>query len=62
MSVRKLRLTIAPRAQQDIRAIRLYGLEQWGKARADAYRESLSNGFERLRDYPMIGKARDDLG
>lgn len=62
MSVPKPRLTIAPRAQRDIRSIRLYGLKQWGEARADAYLAALTSGFERLQDHPMIGQARDDLG
>lgn len=61
MSARKPRLIVAPRAQRDIRNIRVYGLNQWGEAQADAYHTALTKGFERLQDHPLIGKARDDL-
>jgi len=61
MSAPRLGLIIAPRAQRDFRSIRLYGLREWGKVRADAYQAALANGFERLRDHPQFGKARDDL-
>jgi toxin ParE1/3/4 len=61
MSAPRLRLVISPRAQRDFRSIRLYGLREWGKERADAYQTALTHGFERLRDYPQIGKAREDL-
>ena len=62
MSTRKPRLIIAPRARRDLRGIRTYGLRQWGEAQADAYDAALDGGFERLQDYPLIGRARDDLG
>jgi plasmid stabilization system protein ParE len=61
MSAPRPGLIIAPRAQRDFRSIRLYGLREWGTARADAYQAALVKGFERSRDYPPIGKARDDL-
>ncbi len=61
MSARRLRLEIAPRAQRDIRGIRLYTVEQWGEAQADAYLAAPNKGFETLRDNQSIGVARDDL-
>ena len=61
MSVHKPRLIVSPRAQRDIRSIRLYGLHEWGEAQADAYRAALTRGIERVRDHPLIGRAREDL-
>ena len=54
-------MIVAPRAQRDFRSIRLYGLREWGRVRVDAYQAAITSGFERLRDHPAIGKARDDL-
>lgn len=61
MSAPKFSLILSPRAQKDFRDIRVYGLREWGPSRAEAYQVSLMAGFERLRDFPEIGKARDDL-
>ncbi len=62
MSARKPRLIIAPRARQDLRSIRLYGLKPWGSAQATSYLATLSDGFSRLQNHPLIGRSRDDLG
>lgn len=61
MSAPKFNLILSPRAQKDFRDIRLYGQREWGAPRAEAYQISLTRGFERLRDFPEIGKTRDDL-
>ena len=62
MSACKLGLIVAPRAQRDIRSIHLFGARHWGDAQADAYQATLTKAADLLREYPLIGRARDDLG
>ncbi len=61
MSARRARLRIAPRAQQDIRGIRLYSLERWGEKRAAEYQAEIGRGIDALRANPLLGVERDDL-
>jgi toxin ParE1/3/4 len=61
MSARRFRLRLAPRAQRDVRGIRLYGLKQWGEGQADDYESALNRAMESLRANPRIGVARDNL-
>lgn len=61
MSAHDRRVVLAPDALQDLRAIRLYGLRQWGAERTNAYRQELDNGFQILQRHPFIGVARDEL-
>lgn len=61
MSAHNRRLVFAPDALQDLRAIRLYGLEQWGAERTKAYRQELEKGFRILQRHALIGVAREEL-
>lgn len=61
MSAHKLRLEIAPRAQQDIRNIRLFGLQHWDEHRANIYLAAITARFEIIHDNPELGIARGDL-
>lgn len=49
------RLVIAPRAQQDIRAIWRFSADRWGESQADEYHGALSRGIQALHDNPCSG-------
>lgn len=53
---------IKPRAQNDLLAIRAWGRDRWGEARARDFLESLIDAIERLSRFPELGRARDALG
>lgn len=61
MSVPRRNLRLSPRAQNDLRAIRIYGLRTWDERQADRYDAALHRVFDRLRDNPLVGIARSDL-
>ena len=48
-------------AEQDLIEIWVYTAEEWGLAQADTYLEELATGIDQLREYPMMGTARDEL-
>jgi toxin ParE1/3/4 len=55
-------LRISRDAQADLRDIRSYSKASFGVAVARAYLDGLSGVFGSLRECPMIGVAREDLG
>jgi toxin ParE1/3/4 len=57
----RLRLVLSARARRDLSGIRAYGRAQWGEQQANEYSAALSRAFQVLRDYPLLGVARDDL-
>jgi len=57
--VRRFRLTRA--AVDDLTAIFLEGMEQFGLPHADAYHEGLSRIFAFLADYPSAARLREDI-
>lgn len=61
MSAPRLRLAVTRRAANDLRTIRRYTRKHWGAAQASDYEEAIHVALETLREYPEIGKARDDL-
>jgi toxin ParE1/3/4 len=57
--VPRFRLTRA--AADDLTAIFLEGIEQFGLAQADAYHEGLSAIFAFLADYPHAARLREEI-
>jgi toxin ParE1/3/4 len=62
MSVRKRRLILAPKAQDDLRNILVYTERQWGKSQRRSYRQRLVEAFSELASYAEIGLARPEFG
>lgn len=56
------RLRISRDARDDIRDIGRYSKASFGVPLARVYLQGLSNAFERIRERPLLGVARDDLG
>jgi toxin ParE1/3/4 len=61
MSAPKVRLIISPRARRDYESILLYTLREWGEDQEAIYAAALDRAFVALRDYPQLGRVRDDL-
>jgi len=53
--------TLRQLAQNDLEAIWLYSLEEWGIAQADHYIRALLTRCAWLAENPAIGKHRDDI-
>lgn len=52
---------LAPNAKADLERIWLYGLEQWGLTRADAYIEDLHKRFSEIAEHPLKYPAVEDV-
>ena len=55
------RLRLTPRAENDLRAIARYTLEQWGRDQRDTYLRALDRRFLWLAENPEYGKPRPDV-
>ena len=55
------RLTISPQAEEDLRAIYVYGLERWGQAKSLAYLEEMKTFIWSLLELPFQGVKRPEL-
>jgi len=56
-----MKYRVLPRAQQDIREIDDWVLENFGPAFADRTEADLYSTFDLLSDYPQMGNARPDV-
>lgn len=52
---------LAPQAADDVLAIYLQGFDLFGLRQADAYQDELERAFQRLAEFPELGRARDGL-
>jgi len=55
------RIFLTEAAVRDIEELDRYGATEFGSAKADEYMNGLRESLRRLRDYPGLGIARDDL-
>lgn len=58
--MRKFRLTLA--AQRDLNMIQDHGLAEFGVVAVRAHMEGFDRTFGLLRDHPLSGQARPDIG
>ena len=56
-----MKIGIKPAARRDLLAIRLWGLETWGKARTADFLEQMIEAVDRLADHPQMGRSRSAL-
>ncbi|MFI8481620.1 type II toxin-antitoxin system RelE/ParE family toxin [Pseudomonas sp. NPDC078700] len=54
-------LVIAPAAQNDLKDIYRYGLDQWGRNHCESYLAKLKNQFWLLTQQPLMGTERPEL-
>ena len=52
---------LSPQAADDVLGIYLQGFDLFGLRQADAYQEELDRAFQRLADFPQLGRPREDL-
>ena len=50
---------LAPEARDDMEAVWLYSIEEWGLKRANRYIDDLTDAFAYLAGNPMTGTACD---
>ena len=55
------RFRLRPRAEADLEAILLFGVERWGLLQAEAYLRRFGAAFEQLADTPKLGQERVGL-
>ncbi len=55
-------LDLSPAARADLFEIRVYSVDQFGGEVADSYFLGFDAAFALLREHPMAGAARADLG
>lgn len=55
-------LRLAPQARHDVEAILSYSLVTYGVDRWDDYKVRLDRAFNRLAEFPEIGRDRPELG
>jgi plasmid stabilization system protein ParE len=53
-SARKVRLKLAHRAVNDLRAIERYSFEKWGRRTADRYLDDIAAALDRIQQQPDI--------
>ncbi len=56
---RDIRFTTA--ARRDLRHMALYTRRAWGSQRQASYRAAIVTAFETLREFPDLGRLRDDI-
>ncbi len=56
-----LTLRISEPAADDLKAISVYGAENWGWEKSNRYLDDLSSLIGNLLDNPYLGRTRDDL-
>jgi toxin ParE1/3/4 len=54
-------LDFSPEAEDDVRGILAYSLTEWGEAQRDVYAAALDAAFQRLIDFPEIGRSRPEF-
>ena len=52
---------LAPQAADDILNIYLFGHDTFGARQADYYQDELKRAFQRLADFPKLGRLRDEI-
>lgn len=52
---------LTPRAENDLRAIARYTLEQWGQEQRETYLRALDRRFHWLAENPALGRPRPDV-
>ena len=55
-------LDLSPAARADLRDIRVYSVDRFGVEVADSYFLGFDTAFALLREHPMAGAGRADLG
>ena len=53
--------TLSQKADDDILSIARTSVQQWGLARAERYILSLHEAFERLAEFPAMGRNADEI-
>lgn len=53
---------LARQADEDLVAIFVRSLSEWGPARAESYRQELRIAFSRIVDFPLLGRDASALG
>lgn len=53
--------TLSQKADDDIQHIARISVQQWGLARAERYLLSLHEAFERLAEFPGMGRTVDEI-
>lgn len=56
-----MQVKIKPRALSDLAAVKAWGINNWGEARAREFLEGLVDAIERLAQFPNLGRARPAL-
>lgn len=56
-----MRIAYRPQVGDDLRAIRVYGIETWGIDRTLAFLGGLAEAIERLIENPRVGRPRDAI-
>ena len=62
MSSHSRRLRVTGEARKDIRSILSYTKRQWGVEQREAFSRQLEAAFMLIRENPLIGVDREDLG
>ena len=55
------KLVLSHRARNELRDIYLYALDTFGLAQADQYHAQLQSAFNLLRQFPELGRPKDNL-
>lgn len=55
MPTKSAKYKLTPRARQDIEAVWLYSLQEWGAEQTNRYIDDLATAFEFLADSPKAG-------
>ncbi|MFT6099505.1 MAG: toxin ParE1/3/4 [Arenicella sp.] len=61
MSTKSAEYRVSPRAREDIEAIWLHSLAEWGYDQADAYIDGLTTAFGFLANYPKSGASCENI-
>ncbi|MEX0965045.1 MAG: type II toxin-antitoxin system RelE/ParE family toxin [Pseudohongiellaceae bacterium] len=61
MPIKSGEYRLAPRARQDMEAVWLYSLTEWGAEQTDRYISELTAAFEFLTDSPKAGKQCENI-
>jgi toxin ParE1/3/4 len=55
-------IVVSSAARADLAEIDAYSARHFGEEAADAYLRGFNEAFDQLRQYPLAGKAREELG
>lgn len=56
------RYRLSRAANDDLFDVFVQGLDQFGPRQAERYRDAIRRTFDRLADFPEMGRARPDVG